>query len=360
MSDLGFEQALRVREERDARYDGKLFVAITTTRIYCKPSCPSRAAHAANVRFFDSCDEAEAAGFRACLRCKPRAEDTDARLVRAVTGYIEAHPDGPVTLEHLSAAAGVSPFHLQRSFKKATGVTPKAWMRNQRMQRFQSSLRTAASVTDAVYEAGFATGSRAYENAQQKLGMKPGAWRKGGEGAQISYTIAPTEFGHLLAATTERGICCVMLGDSIHALEAEFQKDFPKAQRTRDEKLSLLVDQILVLITQQGPSPHLPTDVRATAFQQRVWDYLRAIPRGETRSYSQVAADLKHPSATRAVARACATNPIALVVPCHRVVGSDGKLTGYRWGVERKQKLLNAERQPDDSREYRETRVREK
>jgi AraC family transcriptional regulator of adaptative response/methylated-DNA-[protein]-cysteine methyltransferase len=337
------EDAWRIREERDSRYDGRLFIAITTTRIYCKPSCPSPHAKPENVRFFESCAAAEQAGFRACLRCKPRAENGDAALVKTVTRYIEAHPDEPITLAHLSAAAGVSPFHLQRTFKKATGVTPKAWMKNAQMKKFQSSLRTAASVTDAVYEAGFAASSRAYENAQQKLGMKPGVWRKGGEGAEIAYTIAPTEFGYLLAAATDRGICCVMLGDSPGQLEAEFEKDFTRAKRHRDEKLSLLVDQILVLITAHGPSPHLPVDVRATAFQQRVWDHLRSIPRGQTRTYSQVAAELGQPTATRAVARACATNPVALVVPCHRVVGADRGLRGYRWGVDRKQQLLQAE-----------------
>lgn len=344
MRNQATEEILRIREERDARYDGRVFIAITTTRIYCKPSCPSRLAKPENVRVFDTCESAEQAGFRPCQRCQPRAESSDAVLVKAVTRYIEAHAEEPVTLANLSAATGVSPFHLQRTFKKATGVSPKAWVKNQRMRKFQSSLRTAASVTDAVYEAGFSASSRAYENAQQKLGMKPGAWRKGGEGAQIAYTIAPTEFGYLLAAATERGICCVMLGDSVEELESEFQTDFPKAERRRDEKLSLLVDQILVLITASGPSPHLPLDVRATAFQQRVWDYLRTIPRGETRTYSQVARDLNQPAATRAVARACATNPVSLVVPCHRVVGADGGLTGYRWGVERKRKLLETER----------------
>jgi AraC family transcriptional regulator of adaptative response/methylated-DNA-[protein]-cysteine methyltransferase len=343
MTELAIHDAHRIREERDPRYDGRLFIAITTTKVYCKPSCPSRSAKPENVRFFSSWHDAEQAGFRPCLRCKPRAEDADALLVKTVTNYIEKHPGQPVTLAHLSQAAGVSPFHLQRTFKKATGVTPRAWMENQRRQRFQSSLRTSASVTDAVYDAGFAASSRAYENAQQNLGMKPTAWRKGGEGVDISFTIAPTEFGFLLAAATDRGICCVMLGDSVSDLEAEFAKDFPRARRTRDEKLSLLVDQILVLISASGPSPHLPIDVRATAFQQRVWDYLRSIPRGETRTYSQVAADLDQPTAARAVARACATNPVALLVPCHRVVGVDGAMRGYRWGTERKRKLLETE-----------------
>jgi AraC family transcriptional regulator of adaptative response/methylated-DNA-[protein]-cysteine methyltransferase len=333
----------RVRLERDARYDGRLFIAITTTGVYCKPSCPSRQAKAENVRFFDSAEEAERAGFRACLRCKPRGGDAAAALVRRVTCFIESRPDAQVSLDELGALTGVSPFHLQRTFKKATGVTPKAWANALRMRRFQSSLREAASVTDAVYEAGFNAGSRAYESAGSHLGMKPGTWRKGGEGASLRYTITETEFGHLLVAATERGISAVRLGDAA-GLEAEFRKDFSRAQLTRDEDLGTLVDQILVLIGSSSPSPHLPVDVRATAFQQRVWAHLCAIPRGETRTYSQVAAGIGAPTATRAVARACATNPVALVVPCHRVVGADGKLTGYRWGLERKRKILEKER----------------
>jgi AraC family transcriptional regulator of adaptative response/methylated-DNA-[protein]-cysteine methyltransferase len=334
----------RVRLERDARYDGRLFIAITSTGVYCKPSCPSRHAKPENVRFFRSPEEAERAGFRPCLRCKPRAADAAAALVRRVAAFIESRPDDRVSLDQLSTFTGVSPFHLQRTFKKATGVTPKAWANALRMRRFQSSLRTAGSVTEAVYEAGFQAGSRAYENAPSRLGMKPGIWRKGGEGAALRYTITATEFGFLLVAATDRGISAVRLGDSPAVLEAEFRQDFSRAELTRDEDLSVLVDQILVLIGSASPSPHRPLDVRATAFQQRVWAHLCAIPRGETRTYSQVAAGMGEPRATRAVARACATNPVALVVPCHRVVGADGKLTGYRWGIERKRKLLEKER----------------
>lgn len=342
---ISIERAWRCREERDAAFDGRIFIAISTTRIYCKPSCPSPFAKREHVRFFASADAAEAAGYRACRRCRPRERDASAELVSLVAAYIESHLDQPLTLDELSAVAGVSPFHLQRKFKKATGVSPKAWARSARLRKFGRKLRTAPTVTDAVYDAGFGGSSRAYDGVSGRLGMKPGVWRRLGEGASIRYSITSTEFGQLLVATTSKGICTVRLGDDPESLEAEFRSDFRLAELARDEELTSIADQILVLIASNLPSPQLPVDVRATAFQQRVWDYLRSIPRGETRSYSQVAAEIGAPTATRAVARACATNPAALVVPCHRVIGSDGKLTGYRWGVERKRKLLERERQ---------------
>ena len=264
-------------------------------------------------------------------------------LVQSIARYIETRAGEAVTLGELSAQTGMSPFHLQRVFKKATGVTPKAWARGYRLNRFQTALKTAPSVTDAIYEAGFGAASRAYENVAADLGMKPGSWRRCGDGIEIAYAIAPTEFGYLLVATTARGICAVRLGSSVEELESGFQMDFARATRTRDDRLSSLVDQIIVLIGSNAPSPHLPLDIRATAFQQRVWQHLQTIPRGETRTYSQVAAEIGSPSAIRAVARACATNPLALIVPCHRVVGSNGSLTGYRWGVDRKRKLLEKE-----------------
>lgn len=270
----------------------------------------------------------------------PHAE----KLVQSIARYIEERAGEAVTLGELSAETGLSPFHLQRVFKKATGVTPKAWARGYRLNRFQAALKTAPSVTDAIYEAGFGAASRAYENVAADLGMKPGSWRRCGDGVEIAYAIAPTEFGYLLVATTARGICAVRLGNSAEELESGFHGDFQRATLSKDDRLSLLVDQILVLIGSDRPSPRLPLDIRATAFQQRVWQHLQTIPRGETRTYSQVAAEIGSPSATRAVARACATNPVALVVPCHRVVGADGSLTGYRWGVDRKRKLLAMER----------------
>ena len=264
-------------------------------------------------------------------------------LVRTIARYIEDRAGEAVTLGELSAQTGLSPFHLQRTFKKATGVTPKAWARGYRLNRFQTALKTAPSVTDAIYEAGFGAPSRAYENVAADLGMKPGSWRRCGDGIEIAYAVAPTEFGHLLVATTARGICAVRLGNSADELESEFRRDFERAALSKDDRLSLLVAQILVLINSDAPSPYLPVDIRATAFQQRVWQHLQTIPRGETRTYSQVAAEIGSPAATRAVARACGVNPVALVVPCHRVVGADGSLTGYRWGIDRKRRLLQKE-----------------
>lgn len=330
--------------ERDSRYDGRFFVGVTSTGIYCRPSCPARRPKPENVRFFESWEEAEAAGLRACLRCRPREVSSAAQLVQRVAAYIDANPEGRITLEALSAAAKVSTFHLQRTFKNATGVSPRAYAEERRKARFQTSLREAPSVTDAIYEAGFGASSRAYERSGADLGMRPAEWKRHGEGAVIRFATASSEFGLLFVAATDRGVCAVRLGDDAQALEEEFRLDFDKAQIHRDDSLTGVIDQILVLIGGDAPHPEIPVDVRATAFQRRVWEHLRTIPRGETRSYSQLAAELGAPRATRAVARACATNEVALVVPCHRVVGADGSLTGYRWGIERKRKLLEVER----------------
>ncbi len=330
---------------RDARFDGQMFYGVLSTGVYCRPSCPSRRPKADGVRFFDTVRQAEEAGFRACLRCRPQGIAPVASLVRKVTEYVESHPDSTVTLQDLGTAAGVSPFHLQRTFKKATGITPKAYIRERRAERFGRRLPEASSVTAAIYDAGFGASSRAYEQAGEELGMTPVKRRKRGEGITVRYTIAPTEFGELLVAATGRGVCAVRLGDRSEELETEFRKDFARAELVRDDgELVNVIDQIMVLIGSSTPHPEIPVDVKATAFQRRVWDYLRAIPRGETRSYSQVAADMGMPRSTRAVARACALNEVALIVPCHRVVGANGNLTGFRWGVERKRKLLERER----------------
>ncbi len=331
--------------ERDASFDGRLFYGVLSTGVYCRPSCPSRRPRFENARFFDSADEAEAAGFRECRRCLPRSIAGIAAMVRRVTHFIDAHPTGRITLAELSAVANLSPSHLLRSFRKATGVTPKAYADERRMRRFGAELPRAANVTEAIYAAGFGASSRAYEKAQRELGMQPAEVRKRGAGVSIRYTITPTEFGQLLVASTGRGVCSVRLGDDPGKLESEFRRDFSRAQLTRnDEELANLVDQILVLIGSAAPHPEIPVDVRATAFQRRVWEYLRTIPRGETRSYSQIAATLGAPKSTRAVARACATNEVALIVPCHRVIGADGKLTGFRWGLDRKRQLLEKEK----------------
>jgi AraC family transcriptional regulator of adaptative response/methylated-DNA-[protein]-cysteine methyltransferase len=338
------EEQWQVVAERDRSFDGSLFYGVASTGVYCRPSCPSKRPKPENVRFFDSAAEAESAGFRECQRCRPKEVAAAAELVRRVTAVMDAHPDEPLTLQQLSAKAGVSAFHLQRTFKKATGVSPKAYMSERRLKRFGRTLAEAGTVTDAIYESGFGASSRAYEQSAGALGMRPGERKKRAAGVAIRYTIAPTEFGLLLAATTDVGVCAVRLGDSAEQLEADFRRDFGRAELTRDDdELLTLIDQILVLIGGAMPHPQIPVDVQATAFQRRVWEYLRQIPRGETRSYSQVAADIGAPSSTRAVASACARNEVALIVPCHRVIGANGKLTGFRWGVERKRQLLKKE-----------------
>ena len=331
--------------ERNASFDGSLYYGVTSTGIYCRPSCPSKRPKPGNVTIFETPEAAEQAGFRACLRCRPREVAGIAALVRRVTAHIDAHPGERFTLDQLSAVAGVSPFHLQRTFKKATGVTPRAYMNEQRCRQFGRNLAGAKTVTDAIYGAGFNSSSRAYEQSNTALGMKPGERRKHAAGVEIRFTIAPTEFGQLLVATTPRGVCAVRLADTAAELEHDFRADFSQAHITRDDgELANIVDQILVLIGSSEPHPQIPVDVRTTAFQRRVWEYLRSIPRGETRSYSQVAADLGAPKSTRAVANACARNEVALIVPCHRVVGANGNLTGFRWGIERKRQLLLKER----------------
>lgn len=339
------EEQWRVVLSRDSSFDGRLFYGVTSTGIYCRPSCPSRRPRLENARFFASAEEAESAGFRECRRCKPKSIAASAELVKRVTGYIDAHPDERITLEDLASHAGLSPFHLQRSFKRATGVTPRAYAEQTRMKRLSNKLPRASTVTEAIYDAGFGASSRAYENTARETNLKPGDLRRKGAGLDIRYAIAPSEFGQLLVAATAKGVCAVRLGDTAEELEAGFERDFERASRTRDDAaLCKVVQQILESVHLPGPHPEIPTDVRATAFQRQVWDYLRQIPRGETRSYSRVAADLGSPKAVRAVARACATNEVALVTPCHRVVGANGDLTGFRWGVERKRKLLENER----------------
>ena len=341
---MAADHRYQILQERDASYDGRLYFGVTSTGVYCRPSCPSRRPKPENVRYFDNPDAAEKAGFRPCLRCRPRNETSEAMIVRAVTEHLDRHLDDRVTLADLSAHLGFSQFHLQRIFKRATGITPKAYATSRRIEKLKSNLRKGKSVTESVFDAGFSTSSRAYERTNSELGMNPGAWRRKGEGVEIHFTVVSSEFGNILVGRTERGVCAVRLGDSKRTLEEEFRQDFAQANLVRDERLTNVVDQILVLIGGDEPRPHIPVDVRATAFQRRVWEQLQKIPRGETRSYSQVAEEIGSPTATRAVARACATNEVALIIPCHRVVGANGTLTGYRWGVEKKRKLLAKER----------------
>jgi AraC family transcriptional regulator, regulatory protein of adaptative response / methylated-DNA-[protein]-cysteine methyltransferase len=329
---------------RDARQDGRFVFAVRTTGVFCRPSCPSRRPRRDSVEFFAGPREAERAGYRACLRCKPTQVSEQAQYVLRARQMLD-NAEGVVTLAQLSQRVGLSPFHLQRLFKRATGLSPREYQSARRMQHMKTGLRKGEDVTTALYDAGFSSPSRLYENASQQLGMTPGTYRRGGAGATITFAIAPTPVGQMLVAATDRGLCAVRFGESATELEGSLREEFHAASLHRDNAaIGRYVQPLLAGIRGENTIIDLPLDVRATAFQKKVWQALREIPRGETRSYSDVAREIGDPQAVRAVARACASNPVALAVPCHRVVRSDGDLAGYRWGIERKKKLLEGER----------------
>jgi AraC family transcriptional regulator, regulatory protein of adaptative response / methylated-DNA-[protein]-cysteine methyltransferase len=332
---------------RDAGYDGAMVFGVRTTGIYCRPSCPARRPRRDNVVFFPRPEAAEGAGFRACRRCRPRtvspAQDRTAWVTEACR-RLSSHEGGPVRLADLGAELGLSPYHLQRTFKRLMGITPRQYADAVRQGLFRARLRKGGDVTQAVYDAGYGSSSRAYEGAAARLGMTPGAYRKGGRGMRIAYTVVGSPLGRLLVAATERGISAVSLGDADAPVEAALREEYPDAELRRDDDaMRPWLTGVLQRIEGVAPDATLPTDIRATAFQRRVWEELKEIPRGQTRSYAEIARRIGRPTAVRAVARACATNPVALVIPCHRVVAREGGLSGYRWGVERKRSLLERE-----------------
>ncbi|WP_399696495.1 bifunctional DNA-binding transcriptional regulator/O6-methylguanine-DNA methyltransferase Ada [Xenophilus sp.] len=332
---------------RDAEADGRFFYSVRTTGVYCRPSCGARMPRPENVAFHDTAADAERAGFRPCRRCRPDAlapAQQQAELVARLCREIEA-AEQPPTLAMLAERAGLSPWHLQRTFKAVTGLTPRAWAAAQRGRRVRAALeRGEGRVTDAIYDAGYGAPSRFYEVADDLLGMTPGAWRAGGEGADIRFAIGQCSLGAILVARSGRGVCAIALGDDPDVLAAGLQARFPRARLIGgDADFERLVAQVVGLVESPGLGTELPLDVRGTAFQQRVWQALRAIPPGRTASYAEIAERIGSPSATRAVAQACAANPLAVAIPCHRVVRRDGGLSGYRWGVERKQALLDRE-----------------
>ena len=338
--------AWRAVQARDAAYDGRFVYAVASTRIYCRPSCASRRPTRSRVEFFASTTEAEGAGYRACRRCRPAEESSGiARAVAAAATFIRAHASERVTLATLAAHVGVSPFHLQRAFKRAIGVSPRAFHETERRRLLAERLRAGDSVSRATYEAGFGSSSRVYEMAARELGMTPAALRKGGAGQRMQFGIVDSPLGRLLVAYTERGVCSVALGDDDRGLVASLRAQFPNAEiHAAGSAIHEWIGAIVASLDGPGAAGAVPLDVRGTAFQMRVWSALQRIPRGTTLSYSEVASRIGRPSAVRAVARACATNPVALVVPCHRVVREDGGLGGYRWGLERKRALLDRER----------------
>jgi AraC family transcriptional regulator of adaptative response/methylated-DNA-[protein]-cysteine methyltransferase len=341
---LDDEQRWQAVLEADRAFDGAFVTAVRTTHIYCRPSCPARKPMRKNVEFLASPDVAERAGYRACKRCHPRDADPQRVLVQRVCDRLVEGESAP-PLAELGAEFGVSPFHLQRTFKRVTGVTPRQYAAAHRVGRLKEELRTSERVTGAVYRAGFGSSSRVYEQTGRLLGMTPAAYGRGGRGMRITYTVQTCALGQVLVAATDRGIAFVCFGDDVLPLEEELHGEYPAAEIARDDRATRRFAAAVLRAVRDGHPDHtLPVDVLATAFQARVWQALREIPRGETRSYAEVARAIGQPKAARAVARACADNPTPIIVPCHRVIHADGTLSGFRWGVGRKEKLLERER----------------
>ncbi len=333
-------------QRRDASANGQFVYSVATTGVYCRPSCASRLALRRNVSFHETCAEAERAGFRPCKRCRPNEAslaERHAETVRRACRAIEAAEEAP-ELATLAAGAGMSKFHYLRVFREVTGVTPRQYAENHRASRVRSELRAGASVTEAIYDAGFNSSGRFYEQAPAMLGMTPGQFRAGGPGVAIGYSTGRSSLGTVIVAATERGICAVRFGEGEAALVEELRAEFPLAWiAPAGGDFEAWTRDVVAFIDGRGTAPNLPLDIRGTAFQQRVWQALREIPAGETRSYAEVAARTGNSGAVRAVGSACAANPVAVLVPCHRVVRADGGLSGYRWGVERKRRLLEKE-----------------
>lgn len=332
---------------KDRQYDGVFVYGVRSTGVFCRPHCPARLPRRENVLFFNSTHSAAQAGFRPCRRCVPldaTRRDPHATLAQNVCRFIEENSAEAVTLETLSGQFDVSPQHLQRIFKRIVGISPHQYLDAVRLRQLKAHLRKGDSVTTAQFEAGYNSSSRLYERAATQLGMTPARYRKGGQGLRIVATVVETPLGQLLIAATTRGLCAVRLGDSAVTLAAELQHEFPGAEIYSDEQqLQPAVESLVQYLNGNKVALNLPLDIQATAFQRRVWAALQAIPYGETRSYTDIAAALAQPTAVRAVASACAANPVALVIPCHRVIRGDGSLSGYRWGLQRKAALLAQE-----------------
>ena len=351
MSDnLNADECWRAVQERDRALDGRFVYGVVTTGVFCRPSCPGRRALRQNVRFYATAAEAEHDGLRACLRCRPVAEDAtgNSRRIQAACRYIEQHSDGSLRLRDLAGRAGLSPFHFQRIFRAALGLTPRQYHEAVRWGRLKTSLREAAGVADAVYEAGYGSSSRVYERSDRNLGMTPRQYRSGGAGIAITFVAVDTPLGLLGIGATVRGLCFVQFGDTKKQLLKELSGEYPAAGISEAPGptggLAGWTAALRRYLAGAERRLNLPLDIHGTAFRMRVWKYLQTIPYGETRSYGEVAAGIGQPQAVRAVASACANNAVALVIPCHRVIRGDGGPSGYRWGEERKQALLSAER----------------
>ncbi|WP_137914979.1 MULTISPECIES: bifunctional DNA-binding transcriptional regulator/O6-methylguanine-DNA methyltransferase Ada [unclassified Rudaea] len=331
---------------KDAEADGSFYYSVKTTGVYCRPSCGARLPRPENIAFHATRADAEKAGYRPCKRCKPdqpALADQHAATITAACRWIEDAEEVP-SLDALATQAGMSPYHFHRVFKAVTGVTPKAYATAHRARRVRDGLNRGDRVTDAIFDAGYNSNARFYEQSNALLGMTPSDWRRGGANAEIRFAIGQCSLGAILVACSEKGICAILLGDDADRLARDLQDQFPNARLIGDDPdFANLVAQVVGFVEAPGQGLDLPLDVRGTAFQQRVWDALRKIPAGSTASYSEIAERIGSPKAVRAVAQACASNKIALAIPCHRVVRNDGALSGYRWGVERKRALLERE-----------------
>jgi AraC family transcriptional regulator of adaptative response/methylated-DNA-[protein]-cysteine methyltransferase len=339
-------------ERRDHTFDGKFFFGVVTTGVYCRPSCACRRPLRKNVRFYPNIVSAEHAGLRACRRCRPNEPAQDwqrAERIRQVAAYIQDHFDQPLPLALLAERAGLSSFHLQRTFKAIMGVTPRQFSEACRMKNLKSHLRVDSSVTNAVYEAGFGSSSRVYEKVDTHLGMTPARYRAGGKGTIISYAATDSALGRMMIGATDRGICFIQFGGSDAELLTMLAAEYPAATLQPMPRASLVqfhawMEELRKHLAGEAPKLELPLDFRATAFQWKVWRYLQSIPYGSLKSYSEVAAELDAAGSARAVARACATNRVALLIPCHRVIRGNGELAGYKWGLDRKRTLIDQER----------------
>ncbi len=349
MDTMAQEDRWKAVLSRDRRFDGAFVYGVRSTRIYCRPSCPARRPRQEQVSFFQTPEAAKQAGFRPCRRCRPDEvlnQDPQVDLVQRLCRYIENYDslEERLTLAVMGKYAQVSPYHLQRIFKRNIGITPKQYAEACRVRRLKELFKNGEDVTSALYEAGYGSSSRLYEGASTRLGMTPGTYLRGGKGMRISYTIVNSCLGRLLVAATEKGVSAVSIGKSDAALEAALNDEYPAAEIHRDETgLAEHVSTLLKYVDGKKANLNLPLDVRVTAFQWRVYETLRGIPYGQTRSYAEVAETMGHPKAIRAVARACASNPTALIIPCHRVIRKNGHPGGYRWGTQAKQVLLAKE-----------------
>ncbi len=331
---------------RDASADGEFVYSVATTGVYCRPACAARTPNRRNVAFHADGAAAEAAGFRPCKRCKPDQpplRERQATLIAAACRRIEAAEE-PLSLAELADGAGMSPHHFHRLFRSITGLTQKAYADAHRAGRVREALAEGGSVTDALYEAGFGSSGRFYASAPAALGMKPSAYAKGGLRETIRYGIGVSSLGHVLAASTDKGICAILIGADDDVLVADLERRFPNAAALQaDAGFEAVVDAVVTMVEEPARGLALPLDIRGTAFQQRVWQALQAIPVGQTTSYAGLASAIGQPDAARAVAGACAANRLAIAIPCHRVVRGDGSISGYRWGVDRKRELLKRE-----------------